>query len=47
MPLVLALLGLSLALGLRVRRAGLGVATTIFVATMIMSVVYLFMYFRL
>lgn len=47
MPLVLALLGISLVLGLRVKRVGLGVGTTLFVATIVVSVTYLFMYFRL
>lgn len=47
MPLVLALLGISLILGLRAKRVDLGVGTTLFVATIAVSVTYLIMYFRL
>jgi len=45
--LVLALLGLSVGIGLTVKRVGLEVYVTLFALSCTASVVFLFLYFRL
>ena len=47
MGLVLTLLGLSLLLGVTVKRVGLEVYVTLFVVSAAASMVFLFLYFRM